>query len=141
MRALFLIGVLAALVVAYVVIVPSRNSAAGMATELAQAANTKVAAELSEVAKTKVAAELAQAANVPLEELVNAQLGDTKRQTPAEEAVAQYDLSQRRGNALDMCARAHRVVVAFLEANDQANYRAWKRRENVDCAKAGIPAQ
>ena len=131
MRAFFLIGVLVALGVAYLAIVPSRNQspAAGTSTELARVANTQVAAELAQVATAR------------LEEIANAQLEDTKRQTPAEQAVAQYDLSQRRGNALDMCARAHRVVVAFLEANDQANYKIWKRRENVDCAKAGIPAQ
>ena len=56
----------------------------------------------------------------------------------AVDAVAQYGIAQRNGSAMDVCVQAGLVTAAYLQAQDEANYRKWKQTEKADCAKAGI---
>src|SRR4051812_35653015 len=62
--------------------------------------------------------------------VASASIGDGNGQAAAD-AVARYDAAQRGGNALEMCAQAHSVAVAFLQTKDDASYRTWKQRESV----------
>ena len=110
MRAWVLLGVMGTTAAGYMVIVPSRD----------RGAVANVAADVAHV-------------------VASASIGDSDGLAAAD-AVARYDAAQRGGKALEMCAQAQRVAVAFLQAKDDASYRTWKQRERVDCAKAGIPA-
>lgn len=57
----------------------------------------------------------------------------------AQDAVKQYEIAKRNGTAMDRCVQAGMVTAAFLQANDEANYSAWKRTEEADCRAAGLP--
>lgn len=59
-------------------------------------------------------------------------------QQVASDTVAQYQIAKRSGEPMDACIHAGMVTAAFLQAKDEANYQAWKKTEQDDCAKAGI---
>jgi hypothetical protein len=50
----------------------------------------------------------------------------------ATDAVAQYDIAKRQGDAMQACVQAGMVSAAWLQAKDEA--------EKADCAGAGTPA-
>lgn len=54
------------------------------------------------------------------------------------DAVSQYGIAKRNGNAMDACVQAGMVSAAFLQAKDEANYAKWKATEKDDCKVAGI---
>jgi len=56
----------------------------------------------------------------------------------AADAIKQYDIAQREGNAMQTCVQASLVSAAFLQAHDESNYRQWKEREKYVCESAGI---
>jgi hypothetical protein len=54
------------------------------------------------------------------------------------DAVSQYGIAKRNGNAMDACVQAGMVSAAFLQAKDEASYAKWKATEKEDCKLAGI---
>lgn len=56
-------------------------------------------------------------------------------------AVAQYSIAKRNGDAADICAHAPLVAATYLQAQDERNYRTWKQTRQADCAGQGVPAQ
>lgn len=57
----------------------------------------------------------------------------------SDNAVKQYQMSVRNGNPIEICFQASMVATAYLQANDEPNYKRWKEIERGDCARAGIP--
>lgn len=60
-------------------------------------------------------------------------------QKVATDSVTQYGIAQRNGTAIDHCVQAGLVTAAYLQAQDETNYKKWKAIENNDCASAGVP--
>ncbi len=60
-------------------------------------------------------------------------------QQVATDAVKQYNIAKRSGNAMDAYIHAGLVAAAYLQAKDEANYRKWKKIEKQASAKAGMP--
>lgn len=56
----------------------------------------------------------------------------------AADAVTQYEIAKRQGDAMQTCVQAGMVSAAFLQAKDEANYTKWKATERADCARAGL---
>ncbi len=50
----------------------------------------------------------------------------------AADAVKQYEIAKRNGSALDAYSAASLVVAAYLQANDEVNYRKWKKIEEEE---------
>jgi hypothetical protein len=57
----------------------------------------------------------------------------------ATDAVAQYGIAKRGGDAMQTCVQAGLVAAAYLQAKDEASYNTWKTTEKADCAAAGLP--
>jgi len=57
----------------------------------------------------------------------------------AQDAVAQYNIAKRNGDAMQICVQAGLVSAAFLQSQDEANYNTWKAIEGQDCTAAGLP--
>lgn len=58
----------------------------------------------------------------------------------ATDAVKQYEIANRNGaTSIDICVQAGLVSAAFLQAQDESNYKKWKAIENIDCERAGVP--
>ncbi|WP_426687518.1 hypothetical protein [Rhodanobacter ginsengiterrae] len=57
----------------------------------------------------------------------------------AVDAVNQYNIAKRQGDAMQICVQAGFVSAAYLQAKDEANYQSAKRTEAQDCEKAGVP--
>lgn len=72
------------------------------------------------------------------DELANSQLNSIEDQVAAD-AVNQYEIAARQGDAMQTCVQAGMVSAAFLQAEDETNYQKWKSQEAVDCARAGVP--
>lgn len=72
------------------------------------------------------------------DQLADAQMDDINAKV-AEDAVAQYQITQSSGSAMDRCVQAGIVAAAYLQAQDQPQYERWKATESSDCAAAGLP--
>lgn len=57
----------------------------------------------------------------------------------AADAVNQYEIAKRQGNAMQVCVQAGLVSAAYLQAKDEPNYNKWKKIESDDCRRAGVP--
>jgi hypothetical protein len=57
----------------------------------------------------------------------------------SDSAAQQYYIARRQGDPIQICVQAGLAAAAFLQAQDEPNYRAWKNKESWDCAAAGIP--
>lgn len=57
----------------------------------------------------------------------------------AGDAVQQYEIAKREGNAIQTCVQAGLVSAAYLQAQDEPSYKRWKKVESDDCRRAGIP--
>lgn len=57
----------------------------------------------------------------------------------AADAVKQYEIAKRNGNAMDAYTQATFVTAAFLQANDEANYAKWKQIQQQEAAALGLP--
>lgn len=57
----------------------------------------------------------------------------------ARDSVAQYELTQKGGDKVEICVRAGMVAAAYNQAKDEANYLLWKQKERNDCSDAGMP--
>ncbi len=56
----------------------------------------------------------------------------------AEDAIKQYEIAKRSGSDLDAYTQASYVAAAFLQANDEANYKKWKEIEKEEANKIGL---
>ena len=56
----------------------------------------------------------------------------------AADAVNQYQIAKRQGNAIQVCVQAGLVSAAYLQAKDEPNYQQWKKTEIEDCRRAGV---
>ena len=56
----------------------------------------------------------------------------------AEDAVRQYEIAKRNGSAIDASVAAGFVAAAYLQAEDEANYKRWKGIEEQESARAGL---
>lgn len=72
-----------------------------------------------------------------LEKQVAKDLNDIHKQV-ASEALTIYYTAEREGSPIDVCVQAGIVSAAYLQANDETNYRTWKSREKRDCLAAGL---
>ena len=59
----------------------------------------------------------------------------------AEDAVKQYEIAKRNGNATDAYVHAGLVAAAYLQAKDEVNYKKWKDIENEEAKNAGMPTE
>ena len=59
-------------------------------------------------------------------------------QQVASDALRQYQIAKRNGNAMEACVHAGLVATAYMQAKDETNYQLWKKIQKEDCATAGI---
>jgi len=57
----------------------------------------------------------------------------------ANDMVEQYNMAKRSGDKMQTCVQAGMVTAAYLQANDEPNYRTWERIQKTDCKAAGLP--
>jgi hypothetical protein len=59
----------------------------------------------------------------------------------AESAVRKYQmmLHDQHSTQVDVCVQAGLVSSAYLQAQDEMNYKKWKAIQKSDCARAGVP--
>ena len=74
----------------------------------------------------------------PLDHHVASEMSKIEHQVAAD-AVNQYNIAKRQGDAMQICVQAGFVSAAYLQAKDEQNYQAWKRTEATDCKRAGVP--
>ena len=56
----------------------------------------------------------------------------------ATDAVKQYEIAKKNGSAMDAYVQAGIVAAAFLQANDEENYKKWKKIEEEEAKNVGI---
>jgi hypothetical protein len=56
----------------------------------------------------------------------------------AEDAVKQYEIAKKNGSAIDAYVQAGVVSAAYLQANDEENYKKWKEIEAQEAKLAGF---
>ncbi|WP_074406093.1 hypothetical protein [Aquimarina megaterium] len=56
----------------------------------------------------------------------------------ANDAVKQYEIAKRNGSAMDAYVQAGLVTAAYLQANDERNYKKWKKIEEQEGKNAGL---
>lgn len=61
-------------------------------------------------------------------------------QKVTDDSIAQYNLSVKGGDPIEICIYAGAVVGAYNQAQDEVNYLAWKRVQRFRCKKAGLPS-
>jgi hypothetical protein len=59
----------------------------------------------------------------------------------AQDAVEQYEITKRGGDAMDIYIHASLVSAAFLQAKDEVNYKKWKEIEKQEAKNAGVPSE
>lgn len=69
--------------------------------------------------------------------LVEHQMQKIENQVAAD-AVKQYEIAKRNGNAMDAYVQASLVCASYLQANDEENYKKWKAIEAQDAKLAGL---
>lgn len=57
----------------------------------------------------------------------------------ARDAITQYEIARREGDAMQICSQASMVVAAVLQSKDEPAYKRWKKIEADDCRRAGVP--
>lgn len=55
------------------------------------------------------------------------------------DAIKQFQIALRHGTAMDVYVQAGLVSAAFLQANDEENYKKWKEIERMAAKRAGMP--
>ena len=74
-----------------------------------------------------------------LEKQAQKDMGRIEQQV-AEDAVKQYEIAKRSGNATDAYVHASLVAAAYLQAKDEPNYQRWKAIEAQEARRAGMPS-
>jgi hypothetical protein len=64
--------------------------------------------------------------------------GGGVEQKVVDETIQEYRIVKRTGRRNDICMAAMSVSAAYLQAQDDENYRKWKQIEDSDCAAAGM---
>ena len=88
---------------------------------------------LAEIAIDKSSNEYAQQLN----EQANSNFEEINKQV-TRDVIKQYEIAKRSGTAMDRYVQAGLVAAVFLQAKDEANYRAWKSIERIDGFEAGV---
>ena len=57
----------------------------------------------------------------------------------AADAVDQYHIAEKGGDAIQICVQAGLVAAAYLQAKDEPHYLQWQQVKKADCTKAGMP--
>jgi len=55
------------------------------------------------------------------------------------DAEKQYEIAKKNGKAIDAYVQAGLVAAAYLQANDEVNYKKWKDIESKEAKNAGVP--
>ena len=56
----------------------------------------------------------------------------------ASDSEKQYEIAKRNGSDMDAYVQAGLVCAAYLQANDEFNYKKWKAIENQLAKKIGL---
>lgn len=72
-----------------------------------------------------------------LDASVEAELQKIENQV-ANDAIIQYEIAVRNGSDMDAYVQAGIVAAAFLQANNEENYKKWKAIENQMSKKLGL---
>lgn len=56
----------------------------------------------------------------------------------ARDAEKQYEIARKNGEDMDAYLQAGIVAAAYLQANDEANYKKWKKIEKEAGKKVGL---
>jgi hypothetical protein len=75
-----------------------------------------------------------------VESLANSEMQNIENQV-AEDAVRQYEIAKRSGTAIDAYVHAGIVSAAYLQAEDEENYKKWKAIEKEQAVALGIPTE
>ncbi len=54
------------------------------------------------------------------------------------DAIKQYEIAKKNGSSMDAYIQAGLVTTAFLQANDEKNYKKWKKIEEQEAKNAGL---
>ncbi|OGG49283.1 hypothetical protein A3C18_02300 [Candidatus Kaiserbacteria bacterium RIFCSPHIGHO2_02_FULL_54_11b] len=57
----------------------------------------------------------------------------------AQDAITQYKIVLKSGDPIQICVQAGMVSAALLQAKDEEAYLKWKKTEDANCARAGVP--
>ena len=57
------------------------------------------------------------------------------------DAEKQYEIAKRNGTPMDAYVQAGLVSAAYLQANDEINYKKWKKIEKEEAKNAGVSIQ
>lgn len=72
-----------------------------------------------------------------VEELADKELQKIENQVAAD-AVKQYEIAKKNGSDMDAYVQAGMVAAAFLQANDEENYKKWKKIEAEEAKNVGL---
>lgn len=56
-----------------------------------------------------------------------------------QQAVSAYETARTKGDSIDLCVKAKLAAIAYADARQPGNARAWQAREAEDC-KAALAA-
>jgi hypothetical protein len=73
-----------------------------------------------------------------LDQQASADLSKIQNQV-ATDALAQYQIAKKGGDATQICVQAGIVSAALLQAKNEESYVKWQQVQKADCAKAGMP--
>ena len=59
----------------------------------------------------------------------------------ANDAEKQYEIAKSGGDKMQTYVQASLVATAYLQANDEVNYKKWKAIEKQEAENAGIPQE
>jgi|ERR1700680_412314 len=84
--------------------------------------------------------EIQKQSAVTMQEIENKVAADAveKYEIARRNYLSETEVSAMRASAIDVCVQAGLVTAAYLQAKDEAHYQEWKRKESVDCERAGL---
>lgn len=71
------------------------------------------------------------------DKLVAQQIANVEAEVAAD-AVKEYEIAKRQGDAMQICVQAGFVSAAYLQAKNESHYQQWKATEKGDCKRAGV---
>lgn len=71
------------------------------------------------------------------EDQVQKEVNDISSQV-ARDAEKQYEIAKKNGEDMDAYIQAGMVAAAYLQANDEENYKKWKKIEKEAAKKVGL---
>lgn len=73
------------------------------------------------------------------EKMAEPGIGDFIETMVAKDTQRQYNMAVRNGDAMQAYIQAGICAAAYMQANDERNYRKWKDIENSWAKKIGLP--